>query len=83
MGAQERPCVNPTCFCQTTDVTCSLWCGALDRPADARCVCRHDGCARPLARSTAWTVSGMRSRPVGLDPLGAGRRRDLPGVGRA
>src|SRR5262249_4067073 len=31
--ATERPCANPACFCQTPDVTCSLWCGTLDRPA--------------------------------------------------
>jgi hypothetical protein len=53
----ERPCANPACSCETSDVTCSLWCGALDRPAGIRCLCRHDHCARPLARATApWST---------------------------
>jgi hypothetical protein len=37
-------CASPTCFCETTDFTCSLWCGPDDMPSGARCQCRHDGC---------------------------------------
>lgn len=50
-AATMTPCANPTCLCQATETTCSSWCAILDRPADARCQCRHDGCARPLART--------------------------------
>ena len=57
--AVNRPCANPVCLCQTSDVTCSLWCGTLDRPGGVRCLCRHDTCVRPLARTPAWTGSGL------------------------
>ncbi len=75
--AIERPCANPACFCQTPDGTCSLWCGALDRPAGVRCVCRHDGCVRPMVRVPLWTAG---TRPMMTDPLPAGPRRVLPRV---
>ena len=75
--ATERPCANPACFCQTQDVTCSLWCGTLDRPAGVRCVCRHDGCARPMVRAPMWTAG---TRPVMADPLPESARRVLPRV---
>lgn len=68
----ERPCANSACLCQTGDVTCSLWCGALDRPAGVRCLCRHDNCVRPLARTTSWTPLTAR------DPLAGSRRSGLP-----
>jgi hypothetical protein len=70
----DRPCANPACFCHTADVTCSLWCGTLDRPADVRCLCRHDGCARPLARTSAWSAR------VALEPVATGQRPRLSGV---
>ncbi|MGH7264180.1 MAG: hypothetical protein ACREMB_04895 [Candidatus Rokuibacteriota bacterium] len=70
----DRPCANPACSCQTTDFTCSLWCGALDRPAGVRCVCRHDGCARPLARASGWTARST------VDPLATGQHGRLPGI---
>jgi hypothetical protein len=72
--ATERPCANPVCSCRTPDVTCSLWCGTLDRPADVRCVCRHDTCARPLARVPVWTAG---TQPIVPEPL-TGQRRPLP-----
>ena len=75
--ALERPCANPACFCQTPDGTCSLWCGALDRPADVRCICRHDGCVRPMVRVPLWTAG---ARPMTADPLAAPPRRVLPRV---
>lgn len=80
MASTERPCANPACSCETPDVTCSLWCGALDRPAGVRCVCRHDGCVRPMARVTVWTAG---TRPVVRDlgpAVAAGQRRRLPGL---
>ncbi|HEV8675738.1 MAG TPA: hypothetical protein VGX21_16965 [Methylomirabilota bacterium] len=64
----ERPCANPGCFCHTSDVTCSLWCGALDRPAGVRCLCRHDHCARPLARTPLWSAQ-LPARPTVRDTL--------------
>jgi hypothetical protein len=60
----ERPCANPACLCQTGDVTCSLWCGTLDRPAGVRCHCRHDSCVRPLARTPTWTPSLETHTPI-------------------
>jgi hypothetical protein len=75
--ATERPCANPACSCRTPDVTCSLWCGALDRPAGVRCVCRHDTCARPMARVSVWHAT---PRALGSDPLTAGERRPFPGI---
>jgi hypothetical protein len=65
--AADRPCANPVCLCQTSDVTCSLWCGTLDRPADVRCLCRHDTCVRPLARTPHWPAAGHAAG------VGAGR----------
>jgi len=80
--AIERPCANPACFCETPDVTCSLWCGALDRPGGVRCICRHDGCARPVARVPVWTA-GRRSITPGFgDPLPTRADRVVPGVRR-
>ncbi len=73
--ATDRPCANPACRCQTSDVTCSLWCGALDRPAGVRCLCRHDTCVSPLARTPLWTAA--------RDPLTEGRRPSFPNVGTA
>jgi hypothetical protein len=80
--ALDRPCANPTCSCSTGDVTCSLWCGALDRPAGARCACRHDDCARPLARASLWSAGRLAPRSAG-EPLVPGGRSPLPGVGAA
>lgn len=79
--ATQRPCANLACFCETSDVTCSLWCGALDRPADVRCHCRHDNCARPLARAPAWSAGRVQVRPAAGEPLVQGRRRGFPSVG--
>jgi hypothetical protein len=75
--ASERPCANPACFCQTSDVTCSLWCGALDRPAGVRCVCRHEGCTRPGARVSAWSPGARR---IVRDPLTTSQPGVLPGA---
>jgi hypothetical protein len=72
--SMDRACANPACFCHTADPTCSLWCGTLDRPADVRCLCRHDGCARPLARTPVWTAGAA------LDPVATGRRARLSGL---
>jgi hypothetical protein len=77
VSALERPCANPACSCRTPDVTCSLWCGALDRPAGVRCVCRHDTCARPLARASTRSAG---ARPVAATPLTPSARESLPGV---
>ena len=69
----ERACANPGCLCQTGDVTCSLWCGALDRPGGERCLCRHDGFVGPLARTPQWTG------PLAAhEPIAATRRGPLP-----
>lgn len=76
VSALERPCANPACSCQTPDVTCSLWCGALDRPSGVRCVCRHDTCARPVARASVRTAG---ARPVAA-PLSPASRGTLPDV---
>ncbi len=73
-AAPERPCANPACACRTADVTCSLWCAAVDRPADVRCVCRHDVCARPMARLASWTAAAD-ARP---EPLGVRAHSDVP-----
>jgi hypothetical protein len=79
--ALDRPCANPTCSCSTGDVTCSLWCGALDRPAGARCACRHDGCGRSLARAPLWPArADARTADA---PLVARGRPPLHGVGAA
>jgi 1,4-alpha-glucan branching enzyme len=51
--ATDRPCANPACSCQTTDVTCSLWCGALDRPA-ARPVLAQAARELLLAQASDW-----------------------------
>ncbi len=75
--AMDRPCANPACFCETADVTCSLWCGTLDRPSDARCLCRHDGCARPLARTPRWSGGGVR---IALDRVVGTPRRTVSGL---
>jgi hypothetical protein len=80
--ASDRPCANPVCLCQTSDVTCSLWCGALDRPAGVRCLCRHDHCVRPLAQTPMWAASGLTTR-TGRDPMPDEDRHRLPGVGAA
>jgi hypothetical protein len=70
----ERPCANPGCHCQTGDVTCSLWCGALDRPAGVRCLCRHDNCVRPLARAPLWATPLVTREPIpGRRPPGLPR----------
>lgn len=61
----QRPCSNPGCFCQTPDATCSLWCAAPDLATSTRCLCRHEGCARPLARVDASSPSRDRARPEG------------------
>ncbi len=74
--AVDRPCANPVCLCQTSDVTCSLWCGTLDRPAGVRCLCRHDTCARPLARTPLWTGAGLVT--AGLTSSRAGGEYEAP-----
>lgn len=64
-GVSQRPCSNPACFCQTADAACSLWCGAPDLATGTRCLCRHEGCARPLARVDASSPSRDRATSGG------------------
>jgi len=77
--AADRPCANPVCLCETSDVTCSLWCGTLDRPAGVRCACRHDTCVRPLARTPLWPADSLAG--VAMTPSRAGREYETPGRG--
>jgi hypothetical protein len=57
-------CANPACGCDTTGITCSAWCAALDVPAGAACSCPHEACAcDPLALDPPMTrpVAGWRA----------------------
>lgn len=78
--AADRPCANPVCFCETSDVTCSLWCGTLDRPGGARCLCRHDTCVRPLARTPLWPAREMAAAT--MSPAPGDRDYEVPGRSR-
>ena len=81
--AVDRPCANPACHCTSPDVTCSLWCGAPDRPAGVPCICRHEVCTRPLAtalRAAMGAAPGGRRPAPDAGGVGLSRRLGVPGV---
>jgi hypothetical protein len=59
-------CANPSCLCQTSDPTCSLWCGTRDIPSGVRCLCRHDHCGERPGRS--GRADGETARPFAMCP---------------
>jgi hypothetical protein len=59
-------CANPSCFCQTPDPTCSLWCGTRDIPSGVRCLCRHDHCGERRVRS--GRTDAETARPLAMRP---------------
>jgi hypothetical protein len=84
----RRPRASSACFCQTLDVTCSLWCGMSDNPARVRCRCRHDSCPRTSRRVLSvpsgpepalldYSRSGVGRGPVERSPARRGIPYDL------
>jgi hypothetical protein len=65
---ERRVCASPTCSCETTSVTCSLWCGSVDVPAGVRCLCRHDECLRHAARGSSPAGAGVRPPAILAGP---------------
>jgi hypothetical protein len=71
-AATRRSCASPTCFYQTSDLFCSLWCGMPDALAGARCLCGHDNCARVSSRVLSVSTG---PEPRLLDYSRSGARR--------
>jgi hypothetical protein len=77
---QPTRCANPLCACETSEFTCSLWCGPLDGRRSARCRCEHDACDPRLARAAAALADTDLYPPV-LDRFRHDRRVASPGRG--
>lgn len=76
---ESRPCANPLCACETAEFTCSLWCGPLDVQQSTRCQCRHESCARPLARAADPPPADADLYPAVLDRFRLERRAGVGG----